>query len=47
MIRFKSRAYTLVREAFKSDRNTALEQKMTAIKTVLVDLPPTMENARR
>ena len=46
MIRFKSGAYTLVREHFKADRNKALEQEMIVFKTVLVYLATAMENAR-
>jgi len=33
-IRFKSGAYTTVREHFKSDRNTALGQKINIMKSV-------------
>ena len=35
MIRFKSGAYTAVREHFKSDHNTAIGQEIIALKPVL------------
>ena len=39
-IRFKNGAYTIVREYFKLELNTALGQKMNAMKTVQnADLP--------
>ncbi len=41
-IRFKSGAYTLVREHFESDWNAAIGQKMTVYQPVLVPAPDQM-----
>jgi len=46
-IRFENGAYTLVREYFETDRNTALGQEMTVFITVLVDLAKAMKSPRR
>ncbi len=43
--RFKNGAYTIVREYFEPDYNTALGQEMAVCKTVLVDLATAMENS--